>query len=176
MRNRKHIILSELRSIKRSSYFNKPYLNFMKPYQNSLPRFELTAVQTDFPREQVTSSAKSADFIRQFYGDDIHIFESFFVLLLNNNLQTIGYAKISQGGITSTVVDVRIVAHYAVNALATHIILAHNHPSGVCKPSQADIELTKRFMKSLSLLEVHIMDHIILTGTSYYSLADNGEI
>lgn len=148
----------------------------MKPYENSLPRFELSAVQTDFPKTQVTNSSLSADFIRQFYGDDIHIFESFFLLLLNNNCQTIGFAKISQGGITSTIVDIRLVAHYAVNSLATHVILAHNHPSGVCSPSQQDIQLTKRFQQALQLLEVKILDHIILTGTSFYSLADNGDI
>lgn len=141
-----------------------------------MPRFELTTVQTDFPRSIVSSSSKSADFIRQFYGDDIHIFESSFILLLNNQLQTIGYAKISQGGLTSTIIDVRLVAHYAINALATHVILAHNHPSGVCKPSPADIQLTKKIMQGLQILEINVIDHIILTGTSYYSLADNGDM
>ena len=148
----------------------------MKPYENSLPRFELSAVQTNFPTTQISNSSKSADFIRQFYGDDLHIFESFFLLLLNNQCQTIGFAKISQGGITSTIVDIRLVAHYAVSSLATHVILAHNHPSGACKPSEQDIQLTKRFQQALQLLEVTVLDHVILTGTSYYSLADNHDI
>ena len=148
----------------------------MKTYNNSLPRFELKTVQTDFPTQQISNSGQAADFIRQFYGDDIHIFESAFLLLLNNNSQTIGFAKISQGGITSAIIDVRLVAHYAINALATHIIFAHNHPSGNCKPSEADIQLTKRFKEALQLLEVKVLDSLILTGTSYYSLADNGDI
>lgn len=148
----------------------------MKPYENSLPRFELKTIQTDFEKQIICNSSQAADFIRQFYGDDIHIFESFFLLLLNNQAQTIGFAKVSQGGITSTIVDVRLVAHYAINSLATHIIMAHNHPSGICKPSDSDIQLSKRFKEALKILEVGVLDSLILTGTSYYSLADNGDI
>lgn len=148
----------------------------MKNYDNSLPRFELKSVQTDFPRVQIGSSTKAADFIRQFYADDIFIFESSFVLLLNNAMETIGFAKISQGGITSTVVDVRLIAHYAISSLATSIVLAHNHPSGICKPSEQDIKLTKSIKEGLKLLEISVLDHVILTGNSFYSLADNGEI
>ena len=176
MRSRKFVILSGLRSIQRSPYFQKPYKSIMKTYNNTLPRFELKHVQTDFPSVQITNSEKASDFIRQFYGDDIHIFESAFLLLLNNANQTIGFAKISQGGISSTIIDVRLVAHYAINSLATGIIFAHNHPSGNCKPSEADIQLTKKFKEALKLLEVYVLDSLILTGTSYYSLADNGDM
>ena len=176
MRSRKFVILAGLRSLKRSPYLNKPYKSFMKTYNNTLPRFELKHVQTDFPSVQITNSEKASDFIRQFYGDDIHIFESAFLLLLNNANQTIGFAKISQGGISSTIIDVRLVAHYAINSLATGIIIAHNHPSGNCKPSEADIKLTKKFKEALQLLEVYVLDSLILTGTSYYSLADNGDM
>jgi len=138
--------------------------------------YELKKLQSDFPKIQVTSSQKSADFIRQFYGDDISIYESFFLLLLNRQCQTIGYAKISQGGITGTVVDVRIVAKYAVDSLATAVILAHNHPSGNINPSNEDIALTKKIKQALQLFDTNVLDHIILTEDSYYSFADNHDL
>lgn len=146
----------------------------MKPIQNTLPRFEIKSVQTDFPSVKITCSSDAADFIRQFYGDDIFIFESAFVLLLNNNNQTIGFAKISQGGITGTVVDARLVAHYAVNSLAVGVILAHNHPSGNLNPSETDKQLTNKIKEGLKLLDITLLDHIILTGASFTSFVESG--
>lgn len=146
----------------------------MKPIQNTLPRFEIKSVQTDFPSVRISNTSTAADFIRQFYGDDIFIFESAFVLLLNNSNNTIGFAKISQGGITGTVVDARLVAHYAVNSLATSVILAHNHPSGNLNPSETDKQLTNKIKEGLKLLDISLLDHIILTGASYTSFADSG--
>lgn len=126
---------------------------------------------------KVFDSKSSADFISQFYGDDIAVFESFFLLLLNNQHQTVGYAKISQGGITSTEVDVRIVAKYVVDSLATAVILCHNHPGGTNKPSIFDISLTQKVKSALELFDVTVLDHIILVPEGeYYSFADEGEI
>ena len=138
--------------------------------------YELKKVQTNFPKEKITSSDKAYEFIKQFYNEDIEIFESSFILLLNNANQTIGYAKISQGGITGTVVDVRLIAKYAVESLCIGVILAHNHPSGNLKPSQADINITEKTKKALSLLDINLLDHLILTSDSFYSLSDNGHI
>ena len=115
-------------------------------------------------------------FIRQFYGNDLEIFESSFILLLNQSNYTIGYAKISQGGITGTVVDMRIIAKYAVEALATSIIVAHNHPSGNKTPSQQDLQFTTKLKQGLALLDIRLNDHIILTADDYTSLADNGHL
>lgn len=138
--------------------------------------FELKANKTDFPRVKITSSRDAADFIRQFYSDDIEIYESFFLLLLNRANVTIGYAKISQGGITGTVVDIKIIAKYAVDSLASGVILSHNHPSGNLAPSQADEKFTKQAINALQLLEVKVVDHVILTADNYYSFMDNGQI
>ena len=136
--------------------------------------YELRKNQTDFPIKQITSSRESYEFIKQFYQDDIEIYESFFLLLMNRNNKTIGYAKISQGGITGTVVDVRIIAKYVVDSLATAIILAHNHPSGNTNPSQADIKLTQQVKDAMKLFDVQVLDHIILTAENYLSFADGG--
>lgn len=146
----------------------------MNPIKQTLPRFEITRVQSDFPSVKITCANDAADFIRQFYGDDIFIFESAFILLLNNNNDTIGFAKLSQGGITGTVVDARLVAHYAVSSLATSVILAHNHPSGNLNPSEADKQLTNKVKAGLKLLDITLLDHVILTGASFTSLAASG--
>jgi len=138
--------------------------------------FELKKIQTNFPKVKITGSETAAEFIRQFYGDDIEIFESFFILLLDRNNQTIGYSKISQGGICSTVVDVRIVAKYAIESLCSGVILAHNHPSGNLNPSGQDVEITNKIKKTLQIFDVMVLDHIILTADSYYSMVDNGAI
>lgn len=140
------------------------------------PLLELKKIQSEFPVKKISCSKDGYGFIKQFYGDDIEIFESFFLLCLNNSNKTTGYAKISQGGITGTVVDVRLVAKYAIENLATSVIIAHNHPSGKLTPSQADIQITSKIKEGLKLLDVAVVDHLILTGNGYYSFADEGII
>jgi len=138
----------------------------------TIPRYELRKFQSDFPKVKITCSYEAQEFIRKFYQDDMDIIESCFILLLNQSNTSIGYAKISQGGISGTVVDSRIVAKYAVESLATGVILAHNHPSGNLKPSTQDIELTKKINAGLELLDIKLLDHVILTEESYTSLKD----
>jgi DNA repair protein RadC len=144
--------------------------------EQTIPKYELRKLQTDFPAVTIKSSEDACDFIKKFYSDDIEIFESFFILLLNRANTTIGYAKISQGGLTGTVVDIRIVAKYAVDSLATGVILAHNHPSGNLKPSQQDIDLTKKIKEGLKLLDIDVHDHLILTVSGHLSLLDEGQM
>jgi len=132
-----------------------------------MKKFELKSLQTNFPNVKIRESYDAVDVIRQFYGDDIEIYESCFILLLNNANMTIGYAKISQGGITSTVVDVRIIAKYAVESLATSVIIAHNHPSGNTKQSDADEQVSKKVREALKLFDIFLLDHIILTKDNY---------
>lgn len=147
----------------------------MKEYDN-ISRFELKANKSEFESVQITNSKQAAEFIRQFYGDDISIYESFFILLLNRTNKTIGYAKISQGGTAGTVVDFKIIAKYAIDSLASSIILAHNHPSNSTTPSESDKKLTSKIKKGLELLEIYVADHIILTEDSYLSFGDEGLI
>ena len=146
----------------------------MKRYKTTTPEFQLKKIKTDFPKAKIQSSADAAEFIRQFYSDDIGIFESFFILLLNRVNTTSGYAKISQGGIAGTVADVRIIAKYAVDAMACSVILAHNHPTGTLVPSEADKNVTKKVTAALQLLDVRVIDHLILTEDSHFSFADEG--
>lgn len=142
----------------------------------SIKLYEIKKIQTDFPAVKITSSKDSADFMKQFYGDDIEVFESMFILCLNQAHKTIGYAKISQGGIAGTVVDIRLIAKYAIDNLAVSVIMAHNHPTGNLNPSQADIAITEKCKKGLKILDITLLDHIILTADSHYSLQDNGQL
>ncbi len=145
----------------------------MKTKEEFTKLFELKKIQTDFPQVEITSSVDAEKFIRQFYGDDIDVFESFFILLLNRNNHTIGYAKISQGGISGTVIDVRIIAKYAIEALATGVIAAHNHPSGNLNPSYNDIAITKKIKDALNILDIQLYDHVLLTKEGYFSFGNN---
>lgn len=146
----------------------------MKKYKTTATEFQLKKIKTDFPKAKINSSQDAAEFIRQFYSDDIEVFESFFILLLNRANNTTGYAKISQGGIAGTVVDVRIIAKYAVDAMASSIVLAHNHPSGKLFPSEADKSMTKKVQEALKLLDVQVLDHVILAENGHFSFADEG--
>ena len=138
--------------------------------------YELRKNQTEFERKKLTTSKGAYDFIMQFYGDDIEIYESCFILLLDMAQKTIGYAKISQGGVSGTIVDPKIIAKYAVDSLASGLILAHNHPSGNLNPSEADNKLTQKIKSGLLLLDIQVYDHIIMTKDGYYSYADEGAL
>jgi DNA repair protein RadC len=94
--------------------------------------------------------------------------------MLNQANETIAYAKISQGGIAGTIVDVKIIAKYALDCLSPAIILAHNHPSGNPTPSRADINITKKIKEGLKLLDIAVLDHLVLFNDSYTSMADEG--
>jgi DNA repair protein RadC len=134
------------------------------------PQFTLRKIQTEFPQQKIKTPQDAANFIRQFYSDDIEIWESVFLLMLNRNNVTTGFAKISQGGTAGTVIDVKIVAKYALDNLASGVIIAHNHPSGNLNPSNQDIEITKRIKDGLKLLDIELADHIILTASSFTSM------
>ena len=89
---------------------------------------------------------------------------------------TTGFAKISQGGTAGTVVDIKIIAKYAVDSLSTSVIICHNHPSGNKQPSDADLNITRKIKDALLLLDIKLIDHIIITENDFFSFADNGNL
>ena len=99
--------------------------------------------------------------------------EEFWVLLLNRSNQIIDQKRISQGGISGTVTDVRLILNAAVERLASGIILAHNHPSGNLSPSDADLKITKKIKDAAVLLDLSVLDHLILSDQGYLSMADD---
>ena len=98
------------------------------------------------------------------------------VVFLNNSNRTLGYSIASIGGITGTLVDVRLVLRGALLTQSTSIILVHNHPSGSLNPSLSDLSLTDKVKKAASLMDIKLLDHLILTDCGFYSFADEGRI
>lgn len=104
----------------------------------------------------------------------LELIEQFKVLFTNRANSLLGILELSTGGMSATIADSKLIFVAALKSGASGIILAHNHPSGNLKPSQADIDLTKRIKEGAKLLEIQLLDHIILTNESYYSFADEG--
>ena len=102
--------------------------------------------------------------------------EQFHILLMNNNYKLIKSVKISQGGITETSVDVRIIMREAVLSNATILAAVHNHPSGSLTPSRYDDELTKSIKCACEVMRIHFLDHVIVTDGAYYSYHEQGKI
>ena len=102
--------------------------------------------------------------------------EQFHIMLMNNNYKLIKSVKISQGGITETSVDIRIIMREAVLSNATILAAVHNHPSGRVTPSKYDDELTKCIKHSCEIMRIHFLDHVIVTDGAYYSYHEQGKI
>lgn len=102
--------------------------------------------------------------------------EEFWVILLNRANRVIKKYQVSQGGVTGTVADPKIIFKAALEELASGVILAHNHPSGNLTASQADVDLTKKLAAGGRLLEIQVLDHLIIAGQKYFSFADEGLI
>lgn len=114
---------------------------------------------------------------RVYHEETIGYKETFKVLLLNNANKIIGYTTISEGGLTSTIVDVRVIMQTALVSNASAIILTHNHPSGNTRPSSQDDNLTKKFKAACEMMDIRLLDHIIVTPyDSFYSYCDEGRL
>ena len=147
-----------------------------KTYKSTISEYPLKYTKSEIQKTKITTSEGASNVIRKFYFDDINIYESFFILLLNRANNTTGFAKISQGGTAGTVVDIKIIAKYAVESLSSAVIICHNHPSGDKQPSDADLNITRRIKDALLLLDVKLFDHIIITENDFHSFADNGNL
>ena len=121
----------------------------------------------------VIQSSKSAYNVVSDVLEDLN-HEEFWLILLSRSNKVLGRKLIGKGGISGTVADIKIIFKEALLGHSSAIIVAHNHPSGNLKPSQADIQLTKKIKESGELLTIPLLDHIIVGDKSYYSFADEG--
>ena len=145
----------------------------MKEYKKRVCSFRIVKdYHPEIGTAKITTSANIAEYIRPFFGPEIEVFESMYLITLNQGNNIVSVTKISQGGISGTVVDIRLVAKYALEGLATSIILVHNHPSGTLKTSSQDINLTKKVQAGMELLDITLLDHLIVTKDGYCSFAD----
>lgn len=125
-------------------------------------------------KDIITSSKIVHDIMYQYLVDLNH--EQFWVIMLNRANMVLKKVMVSQGGVSGTVADPKLIFKSALENLASAIILVHNHPSGNLKPSEADITLTRKVKSAGTLLEIPVLDHIIFTNNGYYSFADEGTI
>ncbi|WP_455628679.1 JAB domain-containing protein [Parabacteroides chinchillae] len=138
---------------------------------------ELTYKSTSKSRSKIYSSEDAYKYLLPTYKEGTICYKEYFkVLFLNQSNQVLGYTLISEGGITETCADVRIILQAALLTNSVAIILAHNHPSGSMKPSRQDIEITKQVKDAARLMRITVTDHLILTDAGYYSFADEGQL
>src|SRR6476620_11027881 len=123
-------------------------------------------------KEIISSSADVAAYLQTLFRDYQH--EVFAVLFLNRSNKINHFQIISEGGITGTVADPRIILKRALEENAVSLILCHNHPSGSLKPSRADEELTQKIKEAARFFDIKVLDHLIVSDDGYYSFADEG--
>lgn len=121
---------------------------------------------------KISSSRDAFELLYPLMGELEH--EEFWIVYLNNSNKVIHKSQLSKGGITGTLVDVRLVMKKALELGAIGIVLAHNHPSGTLKPSSADRQITKKLQNAAEALDIKVLDHLILTQHNYLSFADKG--
>jgi DNA repair protein RadC len=121
---------------------------------------------------QIKCSKDVADIFQPVLADLTH--EEFWILFLNRSNRVIDKMKLSQGGVSGTVTDVRLVMKKAIEYLASGIIVCHNHPSGNLNPSESDSKITQKIKEAGNLMDIQLLDHLIISDKDYYSFADNG--
>jgi len=126
-------------------------------------------------RPQISSSNDAYQIlIPQWNMDKIELLEEFKILLLNRRNRVLGVVDISQGGLSSTVTDPKVIFVTALKSCASGIILCHNHPSGELDPSREDTAITKKLKAGAELLDLKVLDYLIISKDSFYSFADDG--
>lgn len=114
------------------------------------------------------------EYIRLIWPEDLELRERCFLIFLTNQLRIKGFAEVSSGGLTSSVVPVSIILSLALTTGTPRIIVVHNHPSGEIHPSEADKALTRQLSVAAGFMNINLVDHMIITADGYYSFADNG--
>jgi DNA repair protein RadC len=123
-------------------------------------------------KKSISCSNHAFEYLVKHLGDLTH--EEFWILLLNRNNSVIAAKRISEGGLTATLVDPKKVFSLALQHHANAIILAHNHPSGSLIPSEHDLDITAKLRAVGKVMELLVMDHLIVHGNAYFSFADQG--
>ena len=127
----------------------------------------------EFEKTQSIGSAKDVFTVMQSYFEDLE-HEEFYIIILSRANKIKSIELISKGGISGTVADGKVIFKKALEKTASALILCHNHPSGNLKPSQADIQLTKKMVNFGANIDLPILDHLIITNEGYYSFSDEG--
>lgn len=138
---------------------------------------ELNYVRREPTRVKISSSRNAHKVFEQVWADGkMDLLEQFWVLFTNRANEVLACSLLTSGGITGTVVDLRILFATALKLNAVGIVIAHNHPSGQLLPSSQDISITKKIKSAGEMLDIPLLDHMIMTSEGYYSFADNGHL
>ena len=129
-------------------------------------------LETALEKPKITSSAAVFNLMQPIIGDLEH--EEFWVLFLSNSNKVLVKNQISKGGLTATIVDVRLLFKRALEQACVGLIVCHNHPSGKLKPSEADKQITQKIKEAGITLDIKLLDHLIITQKAYFSFADEG--
>ena len=144
---------------------------------NIIKEIKLTYSNDQENKVKITSSEGAYMVFKDNWNmNTIQLQEEFKVLLLNKGNNVLGIYNMSKGGVSGTVVDVKLLLAAALKANASGIIVAHNHPSGNLKPSENDIRLTDKIKKASRLLDLTLLDHIIVTKEGFYSFSDASKL
>lgn len=125
----------------------------------------------------ITGAESCVEVLREVFNKDTFDWtEEVVMLCLNRANKVVGFYKVSSGGLSSCILDPRVIFTIALNCAANSIILSHNHPSGNITPSVQDRDITKKIKEAGKLLDISLLDHIILTDDNYYSFMEEGDL
>ena len=142
--------------------------------ENIIAEIQVSYSTNSKVRKYITTSYSAYEVLKEsWYSGRMELQEEFKVLLLNRANQVLGIYNLSKGGVSSTIVDLKLLFGVVLKANASNIVICHNHPSGKLAPSDADIEITSKIKDACKLLDVHFFDHIIISHLGYYSFAEN---
>jgi DNA repair protein RadC len=145
----------------------------MKTLKSNLKQLHFRFVDNGIKRSKIEGSGDAYEVFKQVFNPDtVEVFETMWAIFLNRANYTIGYQKISDGGVSGTVCDPKLIYSAALEVGASGLILAHNHPSGNLKASSQDLALTKKIKEAGSVLEIQLLDHLIITANTYTSFSD----
>ncbi len=145
--------------------------------QQFVKEFTLKAKPAQRETRELKDSRDTFNELRSIYDPDTAtIYETAYVLYLNQSNRLKGFMKLGDGGMTHVIVDPRLIMMGAIGCCATAIVLSHNHPSGNPRPSEDDRQLTKKLMAACKLMDISFIDHVIMAGDRYYSFRDHGEM
>jgi DNA repair protein RadC len=140
---------------------------------NIIKEIKLSYSNNGVDNIKVTDSDSTYKILKENWDmDTIQLQEEFKVLLLNRANNVLGIYPLSKGGVSGTMVDVKLLLASAIKANASSIIIAHNHPSGNLKPSENDNRLTRKIKQASKLCDITLLDHLIVTKDAYYSYSD----
>ena len=144
---------------------------------NNLAEIKVSYSTSNTPKIKITKGEEAYKILLDSWDiNTIELQEEFKVLLLNKANEVLGIYPLSKGGITGTVIDVRLIFSVALKCNATGIIICHNHPSGNLIPSIVDINITKKIKECSTLLDITLIDHLIISKEGFYSFINSGDL